>query len=167
MRSMKMSGWAALPLVVIPALALALTFAGCGKSSGSDETSKFEGAWTFSSGSIGGTCLSMQLTDDLTGSSLTVTKGTSSDLLIGFQGCEVQFQVSGASASAVPNQTCMVATGNSTLPMATVSITSWTITTSDGRSLTTSMMGTVLGDCAVTGSGAATKATAQDASAGS
>jgi hypothetical protein len=152
-------------------LALATASSSCGGGS-SDDTSKFIGTWTFDSGMLGtdSTCAVGAQSAALAGQTFTLVKGTSSDLLLTLTTsqvmCQVTFKVAGSTATADPNQMCtFTVTG---LGQTSVGVTSWTLVTSNGTTLTTSMVGTAI--CPVTGSGSASKNAAssgQDGSTGS
>jgi hypothetical protein len=155
-------------------LALACAaFIGC-SSSANTPTDKFVGTWTFDSGMImpDSGCLGVPASS-LTGQTLTLTKGTTSDLVSTLQSsfgtCSLQLTVMDAVASANPGQSCMFTVpvaGNQL--MVTFDVTSWTVTSSNGTMMTTNAAATGTGlaaGCMITLSGAATKH-ATDASAG-
>jgi len=133
------------------------------------------GTWTFNSGTISGTTGCMGLSNvDLTGETLTLAKGTTSDLtstlqLASLGTCTLNLNISGNVASAVAGQKCMF-TANTTLGPLTVTfdVSSWTVTTTDGVSMSTAAMATgegIASTCMLTLSGAGTKHAA-DAGAG-
>lgn len=150
------------PLGVVAFLAACLSVGSC--SSSTNNNDKFMGTWTFDSGSISGTgCTGLQ-TVDLTGETLTLMKGTMSDLVSTLQSsfgtCTLNLDVGGNVASAVAGQSCAftVAALNGLQVMFTVS--SWTVTTANGMSMTTAA--TAMGQglaagCTLSLSGAATK----------
>jgi hypothetical protein len=158
-----------------------LAVAGC-SSSGPKNVSRFVGTWTYSSGNFDATCpggLVPPISNTLAGQTVTLMAGTSSDLVAVQQttygACSVQLSVDGTMASATPNQTCTlnVAFAGTTVPV-TLTVTSWTLTTSaDGSMLTNAAAGTasstggLISNCAVTLSGTASKSGGgTDASAG-
>jgi hypothetical protein len=144
-------------------------------SSSTNNNDKFTGAWTFDSGSITGTgCTGLQ-TVDLQGETLTLMKGTTSDLVstltsASFGTCTLNLSVDGTVASATPGQKCMFmvsALGGLTV---TFDVTTWTVTTTNGTSMTTAATATGEGlaaGCTISLTGAGTKHTAgADASTG-
>ena len=159
---------ARLTFAAVAALALA---AGC-SSSGPKNLDRFLGTWRFDSGTAGGMCLGMPISNDVTGQSFTLVKGTSSDILSTFGTCMVTLSAEGTRASASPSgQMCTF-----TLPVAgqpftaNVLIMTWTNDTTDGMHLTVSAMGTGSGGladgCPVNLIGAATKTSGADAASG-
>jgi hypothetical protein len=131
------------------------------------------GTWTFDSGMVTGNgCTGLQ-TVDLQGETLTLSKGTMSDLVSTLQSssfgtCTLNLDVSGSTASAVAGQKCMFTVAALGGLMITFDISSWTVTTTDGVSMTTSAMATGEGlaaGCTITLTGAGTKH-AGDAGAG-
>ena len=148
-----------------PLLAAVSLWAGACSSSGA-ATDKFMGTWTFDSGTITGTTACMLPNPvDLKGETLTLVKGMTSDLVSTLQSafgtCTLNLDVSGSVASAVAGQSCAftVTTGLGPI-MVTFSVSSWTVTTTDGMSMTTAA--TAIGQglassCTLTLSGAGTK----------
>jgi hypothetical protein len=141
-------------------------FIGCSSSSNS-APDKFVGTWTFGSGSLNAMCNGLPpFMSDLTGQTLTLTKGTSSDLVSTLTSslgtCTLKLSVSGTVASAEAGQSCsfMVTVGGIAVPV-TVNINTWTVTTNDGASMTTAATATgsggVADGCPVTLNGAGTK----------
>ena len=141
-------------------------FIGCSSSSNS-APDKFVGTWTFSSGSLNATCNGLPpFMSDLTGQTLTLMKGTSSDLVSTLTSslgtCTLKLGVSGTVASAEAGQSCnfTVMVGGLSVPV-TVNINTWTVTTNDGVSMTTAATATgsggVADGCPVTLTGAGTK----------
>jgi hypothetical protein len=170
---------AARALVTAVAVATALGLGlGCSSTGPKAATDKFLGDWNFSSGALVASCaiLPTPYMSTLDGQTLTLTKGTTSDLVSTLQTtmgtCTLKLTVSGDVASADPGQTC---TFNVTVlqnPVAvTVGITSWSVTldAADPTKMTTAAsavgMGGLADGCPVTISGAASKG-ARDASAG-
>jgi hypothetical protein len=160
------------------AMTTLLLAAGC-SSTGPKNVDNFVGTWTFSSGTFQATCPPPipPYSNDLTGQTVTLTKGTSSDLVSTLQTmfgtCSLQLGVNGSMASASPGQTCSltVTVAGTTLPV-TLTVTSWTVTTA-GLSMTTAAMGTassssgLVNNCPVILTGTASKGAAPaDASAG-
>ncbi len=141
-------------------------FIGCSSSSNS-APDKFVGNWTFSSGSLNATCTGLPpFTNDLTGQTLTLTKGMSSDLVSTLTSslgtCTLKLSVSGTVASAEPAQSCSfnVPVAGTSIAV-TVNINTWTVTTTDGMSMTTAATATGSGGladgCPVTLNGTGTK----------
>jgi hypothetical protein len=148
-------------------LALACAaFIGCSSSSNA-APDKFVGNWTFSSGSLNAMCNGLPpFMNDLTGQTLTLTKGMSSDLVSTLTStlgtCTLKLSVSGTVASAEPGQSCTFNVPVGGLSVAvTVNINSWTVTTTDGMSMTTAATATGSGGladgCPITLNGTATK----------
>jgi hypothetical protein len=146
----------------------ALFLFGCGSSSiAGDPAANFAGNWTFGSGSIDATCNVNIPSFDLTGDAMTITRVDSTHVATSLQGnglmCDVNFTVTGSTATAPSGQTCAVTTTVSgTTVTATISISSWSLTLS-GDTLTNTMSGTAtaaggLVNCtAVTANGSATR----------
>ena len=143
-------------------LVLGMLVAGCGGDDG--DPAKYEGTWKYDSGMITGNCMIMSASQDLTGTMMTLAKGTASDLVVtGSSTCEIKFNMSGTKAVAAPGQTCTLnVMGVGALA---VTIDSWTLDTADGMAMTTDLKGKTqvplpgggsLG-CTVTGDGALTK----------
>lgn len=148
--------------------AAALFLFGCGSNSiTGDPATAFAGNWTFGSGSIDPMCSGITISPvDLTGDTLTVVRVDPTHVSTSLTGsgvmCNVNFTVTGATATAVSGQTCAVtvpvtSTSNTTV---TIAITSWTLNVS-GDMLTMSMAGTanaVIFTCTPTADGKATRA---------
>jgi hypothetical protein len=153
-------------------LSLIALLAGCG-SSGSGvsqaDIDRFVGDWKFDSENISGTCgaAGPSLQQDLTGQVMTLAQGTGAQIMLTLAStCHVTFTVVSASmATAVPAQSmCSLTVSGMTVMIA---VTSWTLTTSDGMTMSTMQAGTALvGLCTVTGSGMATKQTGTATDAG-
>jgi hypothetical protein len=157
------------------AAAVLLVAAGC-SSTGPKNTDKFTGEWTFSEGTFNVVCPSLgMLPNSLVGQTITLAKGTSSDLTstlhTSYGDCTLQLSVDGTEADATPNQTCAlnVTTGGLSIPV-TLTVTSWKLTSSSNGvpTLTTAAAGTAnpVGDsCTFTVAGVAGKTgSAPDAS---
>lgn len=112
--------------------------AGCGDTS--PDTTKYEGTWTYTSGTVGGTCAGMTAMRDLTNDTATLAKGTSSDLVLTLSPtCVIAFNMKGAQAVAAPAQTCTIE-----VPMVgslVITVDSWTLDTADGVTMTGALMG--------------------------
>jgi hypothetical protein len=156
------------------ALIACAAFGGCSSSS-NGATDKFLGNWTFETGTLSAACTGLPpFSSSLIGETVTLMKGTSSDLastLTTSMGtCMLKLTVSGTMATADAGQSCTfnVTAGGLTVPV-TVNINSWTVTTTDGMTMTTNATATGSGGladgCPVTLGGSATKH-AGDASAG-
>ena len=123
---------------VVAGLTLGGLVASCG--SASHDTSKYEGTWKYTSGSVTGMCGPMSAMQDLTGSTATLAKGTSSDLILTVSPtCIINFNIKGTQAVAVPGQTCTIDVA--TVGSLVVTLDSWTLDTSDGMTMTGSMAG--------------------------
>ena len=133
--------------------AAALLAVGCSSGSGgggSNPAAMFTGAWTFGSGSITPMCNVAIPAFDLTGDTMTITRVNDTEVSTSLTGsgvmCNVNFNVSGTTATALPGQTCLVtvmltlAGAPTTVPV-TINISSWTLNVS-GDSLTIAMTGT-------------------------
>jgi len=112
-------------------LGLGLWLTACG--GGDDDkdkaapTDKFVGVWKYTSGTMTYNCDGDTTTENVSGNE-TVSKGSTSDLIITDEDCAYKFDVSGSVASAAAGQNCTV-TGTITV-VSTVS--SLVFTTSDG-----------------------------------
>jgi hypothetical protein len=152
--------------------AAALFLFGCGSSSiAGDPAANFAGAWTFGSGSIQPMCNIAGIPPvDLTGDTMTVTRVDSTHVATMLTGtgvmCNVNFTVTGTTATTATGQTCAV-----TAPVTiagvmmniavTIDISSWTLTVS-GDTLTMAMTGTASAEggllsCTPTADGQATR----------
>jgi hypothetical protein len=149
------------------------SFSGC-SSSATTPSDKFIGTWTFDSGSVmpNSGCFGIS-ESSLVGETLTLAKGTSADLQSTLQTqfgtCPLQLTVMDSVASANPGQTCMftVPVGGQQVTV-TFDITTWTVTSSNGTTMTTAAAATGTGiaaSCMISLTGSATKHAA-DASAG-
>jgi hypothetical protein len=100
----------------------------CGGGSAGDQTTNFVGAWTFKSGALTPICPIPGLSPfDLTGLNLTLTKVDDATISLKINAaCDVHFRVSGASATALPAQTCTLDLGGALGPQS-VAVTSWTL----------------------------------------
>ena len=112
------------------------------------------GTWTFDSGSITGTGCTGLSTVNLQGETLTLMKGTMSDLTStlmssSFGTCTLNLDVMGTTASATAGQTCMFTVAALGGLQVTFSVSSWTVTTTDGVSMTTAA--TAMGQGLATG----------------
>ena len=152
-------------------LACGLLAGACSTSTSS--TDKFVGTWTFDSGTITPTNCQGLGPISLVGETLTLAKGTGSDLVSTLQSsfgtCTLNLTVSGNVADANAGQSCMfnVPVGGTTLTF-TFNITSWSVTTTDGVAMTTNATAAGTGlaaACSIALTGAATKHAA-DGSAG-
>ena len=158
-------------IVRLVGVAAALLALGCGSNSvmtNSNPTAAFTGSWTFGSGSIQPMCSGITISPfDLTGDTMVVTKVDDTHVATMLTGtgvmCDVNFTVSGSTATAETGQSCLVSVNAGTLGTVpvTIMITSWTLTVS-GNSLTIAMNGTATAagvlSCTPTATGAATRA---------
>jgi hypothetical protein len=135
--------------------------AGCSSTS----PDKFIGNWAFTSGTLSGTGTCPGLPTDLAGQTFTMAKGTTSDLRFTLTTCQITLSSTGTRATADPApQSCSFTVPS--LGAVPVTISSWTIDSTDGSTLTTTAMGSALGGiCNFTLTGSGTKI-ASDASAG-
>jgi hypothetical protein len=120
------------PRSVSSLLAFAFAAASCGGGGGGDQTTKFIGAWRFSSGQLAATCLGSPLAPfDLTGGPVTITKVDDGTIMLTLTNtaCMMKFQVSGNQGNAAPNQICPLDLGGS-LGMQSITITKWTLSLS-------------------------------------
>jgi hypothetical protein len=134
---------------------------GCGSSTG-DDASKFAGTWTFDSGTLTPVCtiVTAPAPFDLSGQSLAITKVDAATLKVDLgTACSVTFKVSGAQATALPNQMCTLSA--STPP---VTLTSWTLTIS-GDHIESATMASAFTVCTVNGSGVLSRASADGGAA--
>jgi hypothetical protein len=76
-----------------------------GSTSTSSVLDKFAGAWTFISGTDTINCSGQTSTSNVTGT-LTITKGSTSDLVVTNAACNLKFTVVGSTASANAGQSC-------------------------------------------------------------
>jgi hypothetical protein len=144
-------------------VAAALFLFGCGSSgSSSDPADAFAGNWTFDSGSIDGVCAGAALSPvELTGDPLTINKVDATHLTVTLTGnglmCNVNFSVSGSTATATGMPTCAfpVTLAGATMTV-TANITQWTLNTSSSGSLSMMMAGTA-SICSATGTGTASR----------
>jgi hypothetical protein len=159
-------------LVSLGALASLSLAVGCSSSGPKASTDKFVGTWAFTSGTVGGTCLGQNISNNLAPQTFTLAKGTTSDLLFTFGTCMVTLTVNGSQASADPaGQMCMFTFPFGGAPvMVNVLINTWTNDTTDGVTLTSAAAGTGSGGladgCPFMLNGSATKTATPDGSAG-
>lgn len=131
------------------------------------------GTWTFDSGMIMGTgCTGLQPVN-LQGETLTLTKGTMSDLsstlMSSFGNCTLNLNVMGTVASATAGQMCTFTVAALGGLQVMFSVSSWTVTTTDGKTMTTAA--TAMGQglaagCTLSLTGTGTKHSGSDAGAG-
>ena len=137
-------------------LALAALGAGCGGGAMVSQggVDKFIGDWKFDSETLMADCVSQSV--DLTGKILTLAVIAGNQISAMLPGiCVINFNVAGTTATAPAGQTCSLPLGAIMVP---VSLSSWTLTTTDGVSMSTAQKGTAeMGICNVTGSGMLTK----------
>jgi len=152
--------------------AVALFLFGCGSSSiTGDPAAAFAGNWTFGSGSIQPMCNLPGITPfDLTGDTLTVTRVDSTHVATMLTGtgvmCDVNFTVTGTTATATAGQTCVVTApvtiGGVAMNIAVnINISTWTLNVS-GDTLMMAMTGTASAEggllsCTPTADGTATR----------
>jgi hypothetical protein len=121
---------------------LALAVAPSCGGSGGDQTVKFLGAWTFSSGQLTPMCALITTPFSLTGLPVVFTKDDDSTISLGIgAACTVKFKVAGAKATVEPNQTCTLDVG--ALGPQTVAINRWTLTLS-GDEIDNDIAGSIL-----------------------
>ena len=152
--------------------AAALFLFGCGSSSiAGDPAAAFAGNWTFGSGSIEPMCNIAGITPfDLTGDTLTVTRVDATHVATMLTGtgvmCDVDFTVTGTTATATSGQTCIVTApvtiGGVAMNIAVnINISTWSLNIS-GDTLTMAMTGTASAEgglltCSPTANGTATR----------
>jgi hypothetical protein len=154
--------------------AAALLALGCGSSgSGTGNTNPaamFTGAWTFGSGAITPSCGTITVPPfDLAGDTMNITRVSDTEVATSLTGtgvmCNVNFDVSGTTATAQPNQTCLVTAmiaiaGTPTTVPVTINIQTWTLVVS-GNMLSINMSGTATAEsiinCTPTATGTATR----------
>jgi hypothetical protein len=153
--------------------AAALLAFGCSSGSGtgtSNPSAAFTGTWTFGSGSITPNCNLTIPAFDLTGDTMTVTRVTDTEVATSLTGmgvmCNVNFDVSGTTATAQSGQNCLVTVmialaGTPTSVPVTIDITSWIMNVS-GNMLSINMAGTASAEaglisCTPTADGTATR----------
>src|SRR6187549_2437866 len=139
------------------AIVLAALIAGCGGGN----ADAFVGEWTYS-GVITPNCFQIEVPPlDLTGSTVTITKTDDEHLQVALDAsCVVSFTVDGDKASASPSSICMLEVP--TLGLSSITITSWTLTLSNGM-ITSQFAGAVL-VCMPAGTGTLTKVPAASGS---
>ena len=146
--------------------AAALFLFGCGSSSiTGDPAAAFAGNWTFGSGSIQPNCNISGISPvDLTGDTLTIVRVDPTHVSTSLTGsglmCNVNFTVTGTTATAGSNSSCLVNVPVSGTNVAVnIVITSWTLTVS-GDMLSMAMNGTASASilsCTPTADGKATR----------
>ncbi len=152
--------------------AAALFLFGCGSSSiAGDPAAAFAGNWTFGSGSIQPMCnLAGIPSVDLMGDTLTIIRVDPTHVATTLTGtgvmCNVNFTVTGNTATAATNQVCAVTApvtiGGVSMNIAvTIDISSWTLNLA-GDTLTIAMSGTATAEggllsCTPTADGGATR----------
>jgi hypothetical protein len=126
-------------------LALAAAVTGCGDDNKGDPTA-FIGSWKVTAGQFTPTCQGLPIPPaSLADETITVTPGTDSALIATVRGCVVKLDIAGTTATAKPNQTCMLAVMFSGMNVsATLTIATGTFTVADKTAtLAQSGMGTV------------------------
>ena len=152
--------------------AAALFLFGCGSSSiTGDPAANFAGSWTFASGSIQPMCNIAGIPAvDLTGDTMTVTRVDPTHVSTMLTGtdvmCNVNFTVTGTTATAATGQTCAVTApvtiGGVAMTVAVkIDISTWTLNLS-GDTLAIAMTGTATAEggllsCTPTADGSATR----------
>ena len=148
--------------------AAALFLFGCGSSSiAGDPATNFAGNWTFGSGSIQPMCNIAGISPvDLTGDTLSIIRVDPTHVSTSLTGsglmCNVDFTVTGTTATAANGSSCLVnvPVSGTNVPVSIV-ITSWTLTVS-GDTLSMAMKGTATAanilSCTPTADGMATRA---------
>jgi hypothetical protein len=155
-------------IVRVCGAAAALFLFGCGSSSiAGDPAAAFAGNWTFGSGSIQPMCNISGISPvDLTGDTLDVVRVDSTHVSTSLTGsgimCDVNFTVTGTTATAASGQSCVVMVPVGTMNVSvTINISAWTLTVS-GDMLSMAMNGTATAagilSCTPTADGMATRA---------
>jgi hypothetical protein len=159
-------------IVRVCGAAAALFLFGCGSSSiAGDPAANFVGSWTFGSGSIQPMCnLAGIPAVDLTGDTMTITRVDPTHVATMLTGtgvmCDVNFTVTGSTATATSGQTCVVTAPVTiggvmmNIPV-TIDISSWTLNVS-GDTINIAMSGTASAEggllsCTPTADGMATR----------
>ena len=139
------------------ALLTILTLApSCGGGAGGDQTTKFVGTWTFSSGALTPKCALISTPFSLKGLSVMFAKVDNSTISLGISAaCVVKFNVSGDQATVEPKQTCTLDLGPP-LGAETVAIDTWALTLS-GDSIDNTIVGSVAGLCTASGTAVLTR----------
>jgi hypothetical protein len=153
-------------------VAAALFLFGCGSSSiTGDPAAAFAGNWTFGSGAIQPMCNLAGISPfDLTGDTMIVTRVDATHVATMLTGtgvmCDVNFTVTGTTATASSGQTCVVTApvtiGGTQMNIAVnINISTWTLNVS-GDNLTMAMTGSASAEgglltCAPTADGTATR----------
>ena len=132
-----------LPLAETLALMLALSVTPSCGGGGGDQTAKFVGPWTFSSGQLTPMCALISTPFSLTGLPVVFTKVDDSTISLGIgAACTVKFKVAGAKATVEPKQTCTLDVG--ALGPQTVSIVKWTLMLSGDDQIDNDIAGSIL-----------------------
>jgi hypothetical protein len=106
------------------ALAVVLGVAGCGGGEDGASVDNFVGTWNYTSGTSTTNCGGQSQTDMLTGGT-TFSKGISSALVSSADGCTLQLDVNGSTASAKSGQECNQTSQGATV---TLKLTAYTFT---------------------------------------
>jgi hypothetical protein len=142
-----------LSAVLLASLVALVAVPSCG-GGGGDQTAKFVGTWTFSSGELTPTCTLLAGVKPFSLGGLTVMFAKVDDATISLgigAACTVKFKVSGNKATVEPMQTCTLDAGPPLGPV-TVGIQSWTLALS-GDQIDNMIAGSVAGICTASGTG--------------
>jgi hypothetical protein len=140
-----------LSAVLLTSVVALMAIPSCG-GGGGDQTVKYVGTWTFSSGELTPTCTLLAGVKPFSLAGLTVMFAKVDDGTISLgigAACTVKFKVSGTNATVEPMQTCTLDVG---APLGTVmvGIQSWTLTLS-GDQIDNMIAGSVAGICTASG----------------
>ncbi len=125
-----------------------IAVSGCGDDGdgGGGDTSRFLGSWRYTAGQITPKCNFPEIdsrTLPLTGATMDVAIGATSDLSAVRLGCALKLDVKGSEAAAQKGQSCSSALPvNGIQAMAKVDLASWKLKTTDGQTATTEGSGT-------------------------
>ena len=142
MRPMKLRPIRKAPFLAVMAASLVASLAApsCGGGAG-DQTAKFVGTWTFSSGELQPTCALITTPFSLAGLTVMFAKVDDSTISLGIgMACTVNFKVSGDKATVEPMQTCTLDIAE--LGPVAVAINAWALTLS-GDSIDNTIAGSV------------------------
>ncbi|HTA19006.1 MAG TPA: hypothetical protein VK989_06920 [Polyangia bacterium] len=129
----------------------------CGGGGSGDQTTKFVGPWTFSSGELTPTATCPITTSfALKGIAVTFAKVDDSTISLGIgAACTVKFTVTGAKATVEPNQTCTLDFG-APLGAVAVAVKTWTLALS-GDTIDNMIVGVAGGFCTASGTAVLTR----------
>lgn len=106
---------------------------------GCSGTDDFVGSWKYTSGTETWNCEGESSTEPLSGN-ITINEGSSSDLVLVDDDCSLKLAIDGDKATLDGSQSCTVSEAGAT---GTMTVNSYTFTTSDGETARLSASGTV------------------------